>query len=227
MKTKMKALTLVLCAVLLVCASVMGTLAYLKFTTQTVKNTFTVGKVEIKLDEANVDAYGVKIDDTRVLENTYKLLPGHTYIKDPTVTVLANSEDSYIRMLVTVKWKDGYTPEDNVAAIDVLKTLFPEWTTDEGLFLLENLINEWNPTMWACNGYSNGTYEFRYFETVNTLNGNDKALTPLFTEIEMPGNLTNEQIAMLNNMEIQVVAHAMQADGFEGDADAAWAAFNP
>ena len=225
MKTSMKALTLVLCAVLLVCASVMGTLAYLKFTTQTVKNTFTIGKVEIKLDEADVDEYGAKIANAdRVTANEYKLLPGHTYTKDPMVTVLANSEDSYIRMLVTVGWKEDYTHPNGKTAMEVLQTVFPEWTVD-GVFLLENLINGWNPTMWKYTSYSNGTYEFRYFETVNTLNGADKELKPLFTEIKMPGNLTNEQIALLNNMEIQVVAHAMQADGFADD-NAAWAAFS-
>ena len=226
MKTSMKALTLVLCAVLLVCASVMGTLAYLKSTTDVVKNTFTVGKVAIKLDEADVDEYGKKIADAdRVTANEYKLLPGHTYNKDPMVTVLANSEDSYIRMMVTVGWKEDYTHPEGKTAIEVLQAVFPTWTVN-GVFLLENLVNGWNPTLWNCNSYSNGTYEFRYFETVNTLNGADKALTPLFTEIEIPGELTNDQIAMLNNMEIQVVAHAMQADGFN-TADAAWAAFNP
>ena len=226
MKTRMKALTLVLCAVLLVCASVMGTLAYLKSTTDVVKNTFTVGKVAIKLDEADVDEYGKKIADAdRVTANEYKLLPGHTYNKDPMVTVLANSEDSYIRMMVTVGWKEDYTHPEGKTAIEVLQAVFPTWTVN-GVFLLENLVNGWNPTLWNCNSYSNGTYEFRYFETVNTLNGADKALTPLFTEIEIPGELTNDQIAMLNNMEIQVVAHAMQADGFN-TADAAWAAFNP
>ena len=226
MKTSMKALTLVLCAVLLVCASVMGTLAYLKSTTDVVKNTFTVGKVAIKLDEADVDEYGAKIADAdRVTANEYKLLPGHTYNKDPMVTVLANSEDSYIRMLVTVGWKEDYTHPEGKTAIEVLQAVFPTWTVN-GVFLLENLVNGWNPTLWNCNSYANGTYEFRYFEIVNTLNGADKALTPLFTEIEIPGELTNDQIAMLNNMEIQVVAHAMQADGFN-TADAAWAAFNP
>ena len=225
MKTSMKALTLVLCAVLLVCASVMGTLAYLKSTTDVVKNTFTVGKVAIKLDEAPVDEYGKVVSGNRCYANTYKLMPGHTYNKDPMVTVLANSEDSYIRMLVTVGWKEDYTHPEGKTAIEVLQAVFPTWTVN-GVFLLENLVNGWNPTLWNCNSYANGTYEFRYFEIVNTLNGADKALTPLFTEIEIPGELTNDQIAMLNNMEIQVVAHAMQADGFN-TADAAWAAFNP
>ena len=74
MKTKSKALLLTLCAVLLVAASVMGTMAYLT-SNDTVTNTFTVGKVAIKLDEANVGTDGKVIDATRVKANEYKLLP--------------------------------------------------------------------------------------------------------------------------------------------------------
>ena len=54
MKTRSKALVLTLCAVLLVVATVMGTMAYLT-STDTVTNTFTVGKVAITLDEAKVN----------------------------------------------------------------------------------------------------------------------------------------------------------------------------
>ena len=53
MKTKRKALLLSLCAVLLVVASVMGTMAYLT-SSDTGTNTFTVGKVAIKRDEPAV-----------------------------------------------------------------------------------------------------------------------------------------------------------------------------
>ena len=45
MKKMYKAMLLVLCAVLLVAGSVMGTLAYLKAQTGTVTNAMTVGKV--------------------------------------------------------------------------------------------------------------------------------------------------------------------------------------
>ncbi len=60
MKKKTKALMLVLCAVLLVTASVLGTMAYLTSTDQVV-NTFTVGKVAITLDEAKVNADGTPV----------------------------------------------------------------------------------------------------------------------------------------------------------------------
>ena len=87
---------LVLCAVLLVTASVLGTMAYLTSRDEVV-NTFTVGKVAITLDEAKVNADGTPVTDAaRVENNAYHLLPGHTYTKDPTVHVQANSENSFI-----------------------------------------------------------------------------------------------------------------------------------
>lgn len=96
MKKKTKALMLVLCAVLLVTASVLGTMAYLTSTDEVV-NTFTVGKVAITLDEAKVKEDGTPVAGAaRVKENAYHLLPGHAYTKDPTVHVQANSEDSFI-----------------------------------------------------------------------------------------------------------------------------------
>ena len=49
MKSKKKVFVTVLCAVLLVAASVLGTMAYLTSNDEVV-NTFTVGNVQIKLD---------------------------------------------------------------------------------------------------------------------------------------------------------------------------------
>ena len=99
MKKFKKALVLFLCAVLLVVGSVMGTLAYLT-SNDTVTNTFTVGDVLITLDETDVDVNGVKDGDTRVKANDYKLMPGHTYIKDPVVHVDAASENCFLYVKV-------------------------------------------------------------------------------------------------------------------------------
>lgn len=96
MKTKRKALLLSLCAVLLVVASVMGTMAYLTAESATVTNTFTVGNIAITLDEAPVDTNGKQIEGARRTANTYLLVPGQEYKKDPIVHVLANSENSWI-----------------------------------------------------------------------------------------------------------------------------------
>lgn len=96
MKKTRKIIGLVLAAVLLVSASVMGTIAYLT-AKDTVTNTFTVGSVAIVLDEAKVDENGLKIEGAaRVDANTYKLLPGHKYDKDPTIHVGEGSEDCWL-----------------------------------------------------------------------------------------------------------------------------------
>lgn len=95
MKAKTKALALALCAVLLVTGSVLTTLAFLK-DSDAVVNTFTIGQVDIELDEAEVDEYGCVKGDTRVKANTYKLIPGHSYTKDPTVHFAAGSEASWL-----------------------------------------------------------------------------------------------------------------------------------
>ena len=95
-KTFGKALLLLACAVLLVAGSVFGTLAYLT-SEDAVTNTFTVGKVVITLDEAKVDEYGVADSSAaRVKNNTYKLIPGKTYTKDPVIHVDADSENCYV-----------------------------------------------------------------------------------------------------------------------------------
>lgn len=99
-KTMKKIVALGSGAALLVSASVMGTMAYLTAQTGEVSNVFTVGNVNIKLDEAPVDANGVKLTGERVTSNTYKLIPGKTYSKDPMVTVLDGSEECYVYVKV-------------------------------------------------------------------------------------------------------------------------------
>lgn len=101
-KTIKKALALAICAVLLVTATVFTTIAYLT-SQDTVTNSFAIGNVKITLDEADVDAYGVAIKPVapatsvpRVQANKYKLIPGHSYTKDPTIHVAAGSEDCWL-----------------------------------------------------------------------------------------------------------------------------------
>ena len=237
MKSKHKALLLSMCAVRLVAVSVFGALAYLT-DKDTVTNTFTVGSVGLKLDEADVKTDGsYEADhDTRVQANEYHLLPGHTYYKDPTVTVDAKSEDTYVRMMVKVEGIESLK-----AAMPADK--FPTFYNGE-LFLLQNLcVNEddeltWDNDVWKYETFhTTGTYancyEFRYVgnDTENPNNGivvkNDKAtvLPDLFTHITVPGEINNVQLANLANVKIIVTAHAIQADGFDTAAEA-WTAFD-
>ena len=96
-----KPLVLALCAVLLVVGTILGTVAYLQDTASVV-NTFTVGNVHLKLDEAVVDEKGEPTGGRTETGNAYHLIPGETYTKDPTVTVLKGSEESYVRMMLTL-----------------------------------------------------------------------------------------------------------------------------
>lgn len=90
-----KTLTIILAFALVIAMSVAGTVAYLT-SQDSVTNTFTVGKVKITLDEAEVDANGAVTSAERVKANSYKLIPGHTYTKDPIIHVDASSEKCWL-----------------------------------------------------------------------------------------------------------------------------------
>ena len=95
---KKKALLIVLAAALVVVASIGGTLAWLTDKTSTVENTFTVGNIDLDLFEHPLATDGTSIlpSASPVLTNTYHLMPGVTYQKDPTLVVKGNSEDCWL-----------------------------------------------------------------------------------------------------------------------------------
>ena len=97
-----KTLTVLLALVLVIAMSVAGTMAYLT-STDSVTNTFSVGNVKITMDELDTDhdnntADNVPQPDGSVRDkaNSYKLIPGAPYVKDPTIHVDANSEECWL-----------------------------------------------------------------------------------------------------------------------------------
>ena len=214
---KFKALLVVACALLLVAASVFGTMAYLT-STDTVTNTFTVGKVKITLDEAKVGTDGKALtgsDAARVQTNSYKLMPGHTYTKDPTVTVEAGSEASYVRQMVTVTFDKVLTDAQLATQLDGIFTGYDaNWVRNDKK--VETKTKDGVK-------YTVITYEYRYKDKVAATT-TDSKLPALFTGIKVPETWTNDDLAAFGNIEINIVAHAIQADGFD-NADDAWAAF--
>ena len=208
-----KPLVLALCAVLLVTAVIFGTVAYLKDSAEVV-NTFTMGNVHLKLDEAVVDENGGPTGNRTETGNQYHLIPGKTYTKDPTVTVLKGSEKAYVRMLVTVN------------CYDELTTIFGD------PFLPQYFVEGWDNTAWRTTGViskdenaNTATYEFRYFETVKPEKNVDLVLDPLFDTLTVPSSMTGEQLKTIDDLEITIEAHAIQAPGF-ANADEAWNAFS-
>lgn len=95
MRKTRKPLIMAMCT-LVVALGANATLAWLTDTTQEVKNTFTVGNIDIALIETDSDDEGT---DANV--NSYKMVPGNVIAKDPTVTVEAGSEDCYLFVQVT------------------------------------------------------------------------------------------------------------------------------
>lgn len=200
MKTKSKALLMTLCAVLLVAASVLGTMAYLTSTTGPVTNTFSIGKINITLDEAKVDEYGVA-DTTaaRVTRNAYKLVPGHTYTKDPTVHVTdENSENSWI----FVKVMNG------IAAYEA-DTKIAKQITDNG----------WTK-LTGVDGVDNVYYrEYDKDSAVKNF--------VVFDSFTIAQNAeTIDGWANAINANITITAYAIQKDANLTTATAAWAAGN-
>ena len=203
MRTKTKALVLALCAVLLVVSTVFVTMAYLTSKTDVVTNTFTVGKVTITLDEADVDLMGVKDGDTRVKANEYKLIPGHTYIKDPTIHVAGDSENCWLFVKVENGLKDIIAGNTSVSENDSTDTVYS--------IEAQMTKNGWSLVAGETNIYA-------YKATAKP--GDYK----VFDNFKLKGDAVVSSYATADNEDsvINVTAYAIQADGF-ATAAAAWA----
>lgn len=196
MKKTSKALLLSLCAVLLVTASVLGTMAYLTSQDQVV-NTFTVGNVAITLDEKDVDNSTLGEND-RDKANAYKLMPGHNYEKDPIVHVDANSEDCYLFVKVV----------NEIANIEAEKTVAQQMT-EKG---------------WVAVDAANGIYVYTTDKTNPAVVTKGSNIT-VFENFTIAGNVDNTTLATYAGKTITVNAYAIQADGFAGKtASEIWAA---
>jgi len=219
-KTAKKMVIYGICALLIATTSILGTLAYLT-DSEEVTNTFTMGKVSIILNEAKVDENGQKDPSgARTTDgNAYKMIPGMTYVKDPTMTVEKGSAEAYVRMLVKINcYKE-------------LQEIF------NNQFLPQNFVKDWDDTVWVSTRVVDvdttanvATYEFRYWEAVKADTA-DVTLEPLFTEFTVPGEFDGDDLAKLNGFEIKVIGHAIQTGSFEATGttsaeEAAWAAFD-
>ena len=93
----------------LILGAIPVTYSYLTASSETVINTFAGGAISLTLDEAKVDTDGNPLDgELRVQENTYKVIPGETLYKDPTVTVLEGSEVCYVYLYVENQLDEDY-----------------------------------------------------------------------------------------------------------------------
>ena len=222
MKNAKKIVALLLCAVLLMAASAAGTLAYL--TAQvTVTNTFTVGSVsfdsENALDESHVNEYGEQLyvsmvegaapvvkDDVnatetlapRVNENEYKLIPGHTYTKDPQIHIEAGSEDCYLFVKV----------DNGIADIE----------DDTNTIAAQLAANGWEQLKVDGTDVPNVYCKVDPVETEADKNNDIR----IFESFKIA---TDADVSTYGNAKIVITAYAVQADGFDS-AEAAWKGAN-
>lgn len=211
MKKTKKVVALLLCAVLLVVGSVTGTMAYLT-SQDSVQNTFTVGKVAITLDEAGVNEYGQYVDvdengdkgttpqndpaENRVKNNTYNLLPGKTYPKDPIVHVDASSEDCWVFVEVANGIKifedtNGITIENQI-----LGNGWAKLTGEENVYYKAYQKNQTDK-------------DLKVFANFKIANEADK--------VQGWNSVTNTGEAATT---IKVTAYAIQSEGFENVSNA-------
>lgn len=205
-KTLSIALVLALCAIAVTGMS----LAYFQDSDEA-SNTFTVGSVDIKLDEAPVvkgeDNKWTATQADRVQENEYALVyPGAVLPKDPTVWNIGKN-DAWIRVNVTF---------DSLAAWRAILG------QEASLMTLADAVPAGWTAVNAAGTVSGDTITYSYYyDTKLAVNANTGAL---FTRITVPSGATSAQMEELGNFNISVTADAIQAEGFTR-ADEAFAEF--
>lgn len=239
-----KKLTLVVTCVVLVAAMVIGgTLAY--FTdTKSAENTFTMGNVKITLDETDVK----NPRGGRVTKNDYGTMqPGQVVVKDPVIHN-KGANNAYVRAKVTVtgdRYNGGY---------GIMAEMFKNCTTN-GNFDVDKafieMVGSGTPKALG-NGWSlvssklvgDGLfYAAQDVEFVLEYNGVLAAgadTSAMFSQVEIPADFdlrtANNSTLVIEGFKINVVAEAIQANGFvettddDGNVtsamDNAWAAFD-
>lgn len=179
---KKKTLAFVLCAALISVAMIGGTLAYFTDTTVEKENTFTIGKVEIDLDEPNWDEDG-----------DHTLMPDKEISKDPTITIDENSQDCWIfldvkiepagKLLELMRLEDGNYEDfdDFFAAIsanpDIREPLVDKWVDGiehKNWKVLDQIKDEANDSLTLRLGYKDyqsAGDEIKFMENIHMPKG--------------------------------------------------------
>jgi predicted ribosomally synthesized peptide with SipW-like signal peptide len=229
MTTKKKALAAIIAVCVIVCLTAGASLAYLT-DTKTATNTFTVGKVNIKLTETGSDGKATEDGLTDL-----KLVPNTTTAKDPTVTVVKGSEPCYVRAKVKVTGISYFKNNiGNQSLGDALKELFVQgeasgWniaTDTNGVVVTEDTNKD------------EATITYYYSEIVNASEADVKIANPVFTAVKCPTWVTETTAnakgdkAFASTFTVVVTAEAIQSAGFNANedntksaADFAWEAF--
>lgn len=216
-----------------------GTLAFLT-DSEKVTNTFSMGDLDISIDEPHWNDEGTPDDPTTTDtdESTpgdgEDLTPGDTKVKDPTVKAEVN--DSYMRVVMNVIDKDsGEVITDTERLNLILQTIRYDNSYDaEGdpattginpseKYKLADLADypTVNTDFTLDNAKSTaGTYCYNYNEILK-----EGETAVLFTNVVIPTDWDQDELEVLGQYKIEVYAQAIQTDNF-ADADEAFAALD-
>lgn len=111
-----------------------GTMAYLTATTTAVVNTFTIGNVGLTLAEPAGEAANYQ----------FKIVPGETVTKDPTVTVTSGSEPCWLFVKIT----------EDLGALSQYSIDFFDYLTADGWTLVPGKTNVYYRTVGVKEGDS-------------------------------------------------------------------------
>lgn len=216
MRISKRSLLSVVALALTIAVTAFGTVAYMT-DSDTVTNTFTVGNINITVDEENVD--GIPDENGNIIperdqQNNYPLIPGLPQTKDPTMTVHAGSEECYVRFRVELT---GYT---------ALKAIRPALTYEQLLTQFVSINSDWTLTGTPVVNGNVVTYEYRHAVEVDA-STETQTLQPLFNTFTVPLEYTGSDLTMMVNAGFQLEAHgdAIQTEAF-ADVNAAWQAFD-
>ena len=237
----MKKKIISLCLVVILALTAIGgaTLAYFS-DTKAQTNTFTSGFVGITLNEAVVEenAQGnlvAKSDGSRTEgDQSYRLYPGMTVTKDPTITLSANSEDAYIAAKITIKGD-----LHDLYGVDPTKVYY---NLDITQFVSGGLIQTGSTQGWNWNGLNmiytdvNGNVSYQdasngsnqewvmYLFLKDAKKANDTI--KLFETLTISKDYNNTEMAKVNGATVKVEAFAVQAHGFNANQTDATNCFN-
>lgn len=197
-----------------------GTLAYLK-DSEAQTNTFTTGNVLISLDEAVVEknAEGdlvAKGEERTEDEQSYHLFPAMTVTKDPTITVDAESENAWVAAKVIISGAALYDliPMDGSADLININAV-----ASGGLLAQSTIYGDYNGlAVFQNDNYAvyqvaegNNTWILYIFMKAEQA---AKAEIVLFDTLTIPAGWDNKEMALINGMNIDVQAFAVQVNGF-------------
>lgn len=200
-----KSLVLAAAFAVLITGAVSGTLAWLIDNTAPITNTFTYGDINIKLEETDSDG------DNDPNNNSYVMMPGAVIAKDPKVTVLAGSKDSWL--FVKLDKSENFD--------DFLEyTMADGWTAlagEEGVYYRQTTENEQAQEFAVIKDNQVKVKESVTKEMLNALNAGETSNYPTLT-ITAYAVQYDETLESINTVE-EAWALA-EADAAADDADA-------